>query len=68
MAELTAGERLQPSLLDRLTDNEPTKTQETRDQRVMSLQQIRAAVERDLASLLNAGNLETMKIWNSIHN
>lgn len=58
MAELTTGERLQPSLLDRLTDDEPTKSRESRDKRVMSLQQIRDAVQRDLASLLNAGCLE----------
>lgn len=32
MAELTSKERLQPSLLDRLTDDEPDKTQESRDQ------------------------------------
>ena len=61
MAELTTGERLQPSLLDRLTDNEPKKSKESRDKRVMSLQQIREAVERDLASLLSAGCLETTK-------
>jgi type VI secretion system protein ImpF len=59
MAELTTGERLQPSLLDRLTDDEPKKSKESRDKRVMSLQQIREAVERDLASLLSAGCLET---------
>jgi len=59
MAELTTGERLQPSLLDRLTDDEPGKTRESRDKRVMSLQQIREAVQRDLASLLNAGSLGT---------
>ncbi len=29
MAELTTKERLQPSLLDRLTDDEPDKTQES---------------------------------------
>jgi len=59
MAELTTGERLQPSLLDRLTDNDPTNPKESREQRVMSLQQIRDAVQRDLASLLNAGSLST---------
>ena len=58
MAELTTQERLQPSLLDRLTDNEPDKTQESRDQRVLSLRQLRECVIRDLAWLLNTGNLE----------
>jgi type VI secretion system protein ImpF len=57
MAELTTGERLQPSLLDRLTDDDPTNPQESREQRVMTLQQIRDAVQRDLASLVNARSL-----------
>ncbi|HEC16788.1 MAG TPA: type VI secretion system baseplate subunit TssE [Sedimenticola sp.] len=55
MAELTLQERLQPSLLDRLTDDEPGKTRESRNQSVMSLPKLRAAVLRDLAWLLNAG-------------
>lgn len=59
MAELTTGERLQPSLLDRLTDDDPTNPRESREQRVMSLQQIRDAVQRDLAFLVNAGSLST---------
>ena len=53
MAELTPGEKLQPCLLDRLTDHEPHKTQESRSQRVMSMSQYRQAVLRDLAWLLN---------------
>lgn len=57
MAELS--ERLQPSLLDRLTDNDPTNQNESREQRVMSLDQIRAAVQRDLAWLMNATALST---------
>ena len=36
MAELTPKERLQPSLLDRLTDDEPEQQQESRDKRVLS--------------------------------
>ncbi|MGH8502222.1 MAG: type VI secretion system baseplate subunit TssE [Gammaproteobacteria bacterium] len=59
MAELTQQERLQPSLLDRLTDEEPTKTQESRDKRVLSLQKLREGVLRDMAWLLNSGNLAT---------
>ena len=61
MAELTTGERLQPSLLDRLTDDDPTNSRESREKRVMSLQEIRDAVQRDLAALFNAGNLETVE-------
>jgi type VI secretion system protein ImpF len=54
MAELTTQEKLQPALLDRLCDNEPTKSAESREARVMSRQQMRAAVLRDLAWLFNA--------------
>ena len=53
MAELTPSEKLQPCLLDRLTDDEPHKKQESRNQRVMSLQRYRQAVLRDLSWLLN---------------
>jgi type VI secretion system protein ImpF len=57
MAELTPKERLQPSLLDRLTDHDPSARQESRDRRVLSTQQLRNAVLRDLAWLLNTDNL-----------
>ncbi len=53
MAELTPTEKLQPSLLDRLTDDEPFEQQEHRSQRVMSAQKFRQAVLRDLTWLLN---------------
>jgi type VI secretion system protein ImpF len=59
MAELTAAERLQPSLLDRLTDTDPESKVESRERRVLSLQRLRAAVLRDLAWLMNTGCLET---------
>ena len=59
MAELTQKERRQPSLLDRLTDSEPDKKQESRDKRVLSLSKLREGVIRDLAWLFNSGNLET---------
>ncbi len=61
MAELTPMERLQPSLLDRLTDDEPDKRQEAREQRVMSMRRLRQSVLRDLAWLLNSGNLESVE-------
>jgi len=57
MAELTQKERLQPSLLDRLTDNEPDRQTESRDLRVMSPQRLRESVKRDLNWLFNAVNL-----------
>jgi type VI secretion system protein ImpF len=61
VAELTPQERLQPALLDRLTDNEPLKKNESREQRVLSSQRLRAALLRDLAWLLNTGHLETVQ-------
>ena len=58
MADLSLKERLQPSLLDRLTDHEPGNPEETREQRVFSLSRLREAVLRDLTWLLNTTNLE----------
>jgi type VI secretion system protein ImpF len=57
MAELAPRERLQPSLLDRLTDDEPDKAVEARERRVLSLRTLREGVLRDLAWLLNTTNL-----------
>lgn len=53
MAELTPSQRLQPSLLDRLTDDQPGQTAESRTARVMTMVQLRRAVLRDLGWLLN---------------
>jgi type VI secretion system protein ImpF len=61
MAELTHKERLQPSLLDRLTDDEPDKTQESRSQRVLSPSRLRESVRRDLVWLFNTTNLVSMQ-------
>ena len=57
MAELAPRERLQPSLLDRLSDDEPDNTVEPRERRVLSLRTLREGVLRDLAWLLNTTNL-----------
>jgi type VI secretion system protein ImpF len=54
MAEQIPIERLQPCLLDRLTDDEPEKREEGRSQRVISLQKYRRGVLRDLEWLFNA--------------
>jgi type VI secretion system protein ImpF len=59
MPELTPLDRLQPALLDRLTDEEPDKTREPRDRQVMSKSRLRQAVLRDLGWLFNATRLET---------
>jgi type VI secretion system protein ImpF len=53
MAELTPSERLQPCLLDRLTDDDPARPTESRDRRVFTTRQLREAVLRDLSWLLN---------------
>jgi type VI secretion system protein ImpF len=46
-------ERLQPCLLDRLTDDEPQNPNESRLQRVVSLQRYKRGVLRDLIWLFN---------------
>lgn len=51
--------RLQPSLLDRLTDDEPQKNLESNDKRVLNKTQLRQCVLRDLAWLLNTSNTES---------
>jgi type VI secretion system protein ImpF len=61
VAELTQKERLQPSLLDRLTDDEPDRQQESRERRVLSMAKLRESVLRDLAWLLNAGRLDSVQ-------
>jgi type VI secretion system protein ImpF len=57
--QLTPQERLQPALLDRLTDDEPEKKLEPREHRVMSRARMRQAVLRDLAWLFNSTRSET---------
>lgn len=59
MAELAPKARLQPSLLDRLVDDEPAASQESRDRRVLSFAQLRSAVLRDLIWLLNTASQRT---------
>ena len=51
MSDRMLAERLQPSLLDRLTD--PSNRTERRDDRVIDLRQLREILQRDLAWLLN---------------
>jgi type VI secretion system protein ImpF len=59
MAVQNIHDRLQPSLLDRLTDNAPEDKRESADQQTLSMQRLRQAVLRDLAWLLNSTNLAT---------
>ncbi len=57
MADLRHREQLQPSLLDRLTDDEPGNPRESRATSDFSLTRLRASVLRDLAWLLGTTNL-----------
>jgi len=58
MGQWSLKERLQPSLLDRLTDLEPAHTKESTSQQSMSQKQFKEAVIRDLGWLLNSVALE----------
>lgn len=57
MADKTLSERLQPSLLDRLTDDAPDQSRETRDTRVIDISRLRDIIQRDLSWLLNTTNI-----------
>ena len=61
MADLTQKDRLQPSLLDRLTDNDPERKQESRDARVLSPSRLRECVRRDLAWLMNTTHFKAVQ-------
>lgn len=61
MVGLTQKERLQPSLLDRLTDDHPDRKHESRDQRVLSMKKLRDCVLRDLSWLFNTTSLSTVQ-------
>jgi type VI secretion system protein ImpF len=54
MAEALSRDRLYPSLLDRLVDDEPGRATEARENRAASLQKLRDNVLRDLNWLFNA--------------
>lgn len=61
MAELSTQERLQPSLLDRLTDDEVGVRTETREKRVLTMRGLRKAVLRDLGWLFNTDSLGALQ-------
>ena len=61
MAELTPKERLLPSLIDRLTDENPGIREESRHQRASDIGSLRASVLRDLEWLMNTINLEAVQ-------
>lgn len=61
MAERTTQDKLQPALLDRLTDEEPDSRVEARDKRVVSVRKLRESVLRDLVWLLNTTPLSQIE-------
>jgi len=66
MAEPSFSDRLQPSLLDRLTDDDPQHQAEPAEARVLSKGQLRAAVLRDLTWLMNSTRLgasDSLEAW-----
>lgn len=58
MGQWSLKERLQPSLLDRLTDWHPGKTRESAAQQSMSQKEFKDAVIRDLGWLFNSVSLD----------
>lgn len=58
-------DRLQPALLDRLTDDNPGERTEPEDRRVLSKARLRAAVLRDLGWLFNS--TQPQPRWNETH-
>ena len=57
MSSLKVQDRLQPALLDRLTDDDPGSTVEAPDKRVVSRTRLREVVLRDLSWLFNSARL-----------
>lgn len=53
MSTVRAQDRLQPALLDRLTDDDPTNPAEAMEMRIISRPRMREAVLRDLGWLFN---------------
>ena len=59
VSRLWTGDRLQPTLLDRLTDLRPERSNDTPAELVISRRQLRQIIMRDLTWLLNAVNTES---------
>jgi type VI secretion system protein ImpF len=51
-------ENLQPSLLDRLIDDNPEQLNESRNKRIMNISKLRDCVIRDISNLLNTHYME----------
>jgi type VI secretion system protein ImpF len=65
MATLRQQDRLQPALLDRLTDDEPGSKAESPEARVINRQRLREMVLRDLGWLFNATQPDADIDWES---
>lgn len=63
MATLRAQDRLQPALLDRLTDDDPSSRAEAVESRVINRSRLRELVLRDLAWLFNATQSTPSEAW-----
>jgi type VI secretion system protein ImpF len=61
MAKGQNQEFLQPSLLDRLTDEEPEKKSEPKERRGLTQAKLRKSVLRDLNWLFNSSNLASVQ-------
>ena len=61
VADVADRDRLQPSLLDRLTDDHPTERTEARDRQVITQQRLRELILRDLSWLLNTSCLASVQ-------
>lgn len=62
MLQQRVPDRLQPALLDRLTDEDPGNTQESPDMRVISKSRLREMVLRDLRWLFNTTQMGDMAL------
>jgi type VI secretion system protein ImpF len=58
MVQQRVQDRLQPALLDRLTDDDPSNSNESTDLQFISKQRMREAVLRDLSWLFNATQMD----------
>jgi len=65
MATSRVQDRLQPALLDRLTDDDPDSSVESSDSRVINRNRLRELVLRDLAWLFNSTALTGDIDWDS---
>jgi type VI secretion system protein ImpF len=66
MALLRAQDRLQPALLDRLTDDQPESTAESLDARLIQDHRLRELVLRDLSWLFNTNAPSEDVIWDTV--